>query len=148
MSIPFEGRVHARRTAPFHVQLELTHVPADCPNDEVDIEGCVVRVFRGDALLQLGDVVSFRIWVVRNGGEPTGPAFVYYDALVMASHVEAYLRGTPPRCELAAYEFTLLHAPTSTSEMTEHDLEQTYSGVVPHAPATGRNARWWEIWKR
>jgi len=148
VSIPFEGRVQARRCASFHVQLELTRVPAKCPNGEVDIEGRVVRVFRGQALLQPGALVSFLIWVVREGGEPTGPAFVYHDALQAASHAEAYLEGTPPRCRLAAYEFTLLRAATPIPAMSADDLERMYSEAMSRSAVGRRNARWWEIWKR
>lgn len=148
MSIPFEGRVQARRGAQLHVQLKLTSIPARCPNREVDIEGRVINVFRGQALLQPGALVSFPIWVVRRGGEPTGPAFVYHDALVAASHVEAYLEGTPPSCRLAAYEFTLLQAPTPIPAMSVDDLERMYSDAMSCVAVGRRNARWWVIWKR
>ena len=76
-----------------------------CPNLEVDIEGSVARVFRGQALLQPGAPVSFPIWVVRRGREPTGPAFVYHDVLVAAGHMEAYLEGTPGGTDWRRNEF-------------------------------------------
>ena len=145
MSIPIEARAQARRNAPFHVQLQLTRVPAACPNRKVEIEGRVVRTFRGEAHLRPGALVSFSLWVVRRGGEPTGPAFVYHDALVEASHMEVYLEGTPPQCRVAAYEFTLLHTPTAVPRMSDDDLERLEA--MHRSGARFRRARWWEIWK-
>lgn len=142
-----EGRVIARRGAPFHVQLELTRVPAECPNGEVQIEGRVVRVFRGEALLQPGTLVSFPLWVCNNGGEPTGPAYVYHHALVTASHMEAYLEGTPPQCRVAGYEFTLLPASSALPMIRDDDaLERTLREEMLRAAARPRGAR--EIWKQ
>src|SRR5262245_13880921 len=100
MTMGLEGRVKARQDAPVHVQLELTSVPARCPDGDASIHGRVVTVFRGQELVAPGSMVEFTIWVCRPGDEPTGPAFVYYDRLVGATHMELYLYGSPPNCDL------------------------------------------------
>lgn len=149
MTMGLEGRVLARRTAPFHVQLELTSVPAECPNQEVRIEARIVCVFRGEELLQPGSLLSFPLWVCNEGREPTGPAFVYHQALVTASYMEAYLDGTPPQYRVAAYEFTLLSEPSTLPIMRDDDdWVRTLRGEMPRVAVQPRNARWWEIWKR
>jgi hypothetical protein len=43
---------------------------------------------------------------------------------MVASHIEAYLTGNPPLCRLAAYEFTLLSAPTNEPVMSVQQLER------------------------
>jgi hypothetical protein len=119
-----ESRVLARQRAPFHVQLELAKLPAQ-PRlaKEVQIEGRVVRVFRGEAAIQLGAPVLFPLLVCERGEEPFGPPFVYYKDLVAASHIEVYLYGTPPRCTLAGpYEYVLLKEPSLDARMSVEDL--------------------------
>jgi hypothetical protein len=40
---------------------------------------------------------------------------------MQACHIEAYLHGNPPNCELAAYEFELISAPTDQPSMSEEE---------------------------
>jgi len=101
MAIGQEGRVRARKDAPYHVQLELEN------NQEVQglpvqtqVEGRVIRVFRSDGRLVSGDHVTFDIWLCQKGDEPTGPAYIYYEQFLRASHMEVYLLGDPPECTL------------------------------------------------
>jgi len=153
LSIPLEGRLRWRKTAPFHVQLELEKgsgrltVPGN-----FTVRGGVVRVFRSDGRIAPGDHVAFGLWVCRAGQEPTGPAYVYEDDLMRASHVEAYLYGTPPDCELAAYEFTLLEVPSDEPKMSIGDLEELLSRfdglkTINTADAKCHAGKWWEFWK-
>lgn len=125
MAIALEGRIEWRMTAPYHVQIHLDHTaqPLKVPGT-VSLQGEVVRVFRSDGRLKCGDRVGFEIWVCQPGDEPTGPAFVYYEHFVQASHVEVYLHGKPPNCELAAYEFALISAPTDEASMTIAQLQE------------------------
>jgi hypothetical protein len=155
--MPFEARVAARRNAPFHVQLELAKLPAQPrPGKEVQIEGRVVRVFRGGAALQLGALMVFPLWVCESGEEPTGPAYVYYKDLVAASHMEVYLYGTPPRCRLAAYEYVLLKEPSLDARMSVEELLEIMKGWKTSStepPARGsqpmqETKRWWQFWRR
>ena len=146
-----EGRLSARRSAPFHVQLELATLPTPRMPTRVHIEGRVVRIFRGDASLQLGAHVSFPLWICERGDEPTGPAYVYYKELSSASHMEAYLYGTPSQCDLAAYEFVLLDRASSEASMGVQDLEKLLEpeGLInslseSRAPQT----KWYQIWRR
>jgi hypothetical protein len=122
MAIPIQGRLTARESAPFHLQ--MTVEPRINPSGESELAGRVVRVFRTDGRLAEGDHVSFQIYVCRPGDEPTGPAYIHEEALARAAIVEAYLFGAPPSCRLAAYEFTLLIAPTDHPVMNSEELEE------------------------
>jgi hypothetical protein len=95
------------------------------------IAGKVVRAFRTDGRLAEGSRVSFEIWVCRPGDEPTGPAYIYADALAKAFFIEAYLHGTPPACELAAYEFTSVEAPTDQPVLNPAELEELLKTPYP-----------------
>src|SRR5262245_5599227 len=127
MAIPVEGRVHWRRTAPFHVQVELERaVDRERRLGEIQVHGLVIRVFRTDGRLSAGDHLEFPLWVCRRGDEPTGPAFIYEDAFVRAQYIEAYLAGDPPKCQLAAYEFCVLGRPSDQPALTAEELEETW----------------------
>ena len=141
MAIALEGRVKARREAQLHVQLELINLPAGCPESVVSIQGRITTVFRGQALARPGSVVEFPLWVCSSDNEPTGPAFVYYDRLMAATHMEAYLYGSPPKCKLAAYEFALIGGPSTTPVLSESDLVPSDTGQE----SAGRR-RWWPLW--
>ena len=125
--IPFEGRVKWRMTAPYHVQLQLERksAPSRVPSEMV-VQGHVVRVFRGDGLVAPGDLVAFRLWICQPGDEPTGPAFIYYEPFMHATHIEAYLHGTPPDCKLAGYEFEVIRAPSDKPIMSVGQLQELY----------------------
>ena len=122
MAIPIQGRLMARDQAPFHVQMTVEARTND--SGESEVTGKVVRVFRTDGRLAEGDQVSFGIYICRPGDEPTGPAYVYEEAVARAAFVEAYLFGTPPSCELAAYEFMLIAAPTDQPVMSSEEMQQ------------------------
>ena len=146
MTIGLEGRVKGRMTAPYHVQFQLDKKaePLKVPSDIV-LCGQVVRVFRSDGRLGRGDRVGFKIWVCQPGDEITGPAFIHHDAFMQASYIEAYLYGTPPDCNLAAYEFAVLSAPTDEPSMTVAQLEELAVSVA--SPAKGQSIlkkKWWK----
>lgn len=80
MVMPMEASLAARRSAPFHIQLELDKkqsVPRD--RGKTRIQGRAIRVFRSDGPLAIGDRIGFDLWVCREGDEPTGPAYIYFD---------------------------------------------------------------------
>jgi hypothetical protein len=141
MAIAPWGRAKARREAPLHLQLELTNVPAHCPESVVPIRGRVVTVFRGQALAALGSVIEFPVWVCSRDKVPTGPAFIEFASLMGATHIELYLYGTPPECKLAAYEYELLGAPSATPVLSATNLEPSVRG----RESPGRR-RWWHLW--
>jgi hypothetical protein len=125
MSIPLSGRLHWRQKAPFHVQLKLEKPSDQLPAmSVVEVEGRVVRMFRSDGRLGLGDSVAFKLWVCLPGDEPTGPAYIYHDAFVRATHMEIYLYGNPPKCEVAAYEFAVISGPSDQPTLTIQELEE------------------------
>ena len=83
--IPFEGRLGWRQTAPFHIQLELDKTEgAPRVLGETRVQGRAIRVFHTDGRLAVGDRIVFSLWVCREGDEPTGPAYIYYDAFMRA----------------------------------------------------------------
>jgi hypothetical protein len=146
MAIDLEGRIKGRMTAPFHVQLQPDKKadPLTSPS-EIVLQGQVVRVFRSDGRLGLGDRVAFKIWVCQPGDEPTGPVYVYNETFTQASHIEVYLYGLPPDCSLAAYEFAILGAPTDTPTMTVAQLQE----FAPPVPSLAKEQfvpkeKWWK----
>ena len=146
MTMGLEGRVNARTTAPYHVQLQLEgkSEPSRSPS-EVVLQGRVVRIFRGDGRLESGDCVAFKLWVCHPGDEPTGPAYIYYEPFMQATHIEAYLYGTPPNCRLAAYEFEALGGPTDEPMMTAAQLQELAVPVPCSAQEQSiLKKRWWK----
>jgi hypothetical protein len=141
--IALVGRLRARREAPLHVQLELLPFSAQPLrlDREVSIEGRVVETFRGRDLAKPGDHLSFDLWVCDRRDGPDGPSFVHYKRLMEATHLEAYLYGRPPRCQLAAHEFRLLRERSATPTMSVEELEIATGSM-------GQPGRWWEFWKR
>ena len=127
------------------------------------IQGRVVRVFRSDGRLDVGDPAGFSIWVC-DGPEsaPTGFAFIVREALTRATHIEAYLHDAPPNCELAGYEFCVVDGPLEEPALTVDGLRNGL-GVsekdepLPESmrfdesdaprPATTPRKRWWRFWK-
>ena len=149
MTITLEGRLWWRQVAPFHIQLELKKDSGESqvPRGQVRVDGCVVRVFRSDGRLALGDRVGFKLWVCQSGDEPTGPAYVYYEDFIRATHMEAYLHGTPPDYELAAYEFAILSAPSDEPTMNVRQLERLLAGFERPSLRTPKPKGWWHFWK-
>ena len=117
------------------------------PSGPVRVEGRVVRIFRSDGRLSPGDHVAFKLWVCRRGDEPTGPAYVYHEDFIRATHMEAYLHGSPPDCELAAYEFTILTAPSDEPSMNVDQLEGLLAWFEKRSLGTRKPRRWWHFWK-
>ena len=115
---------------------------------ETRVQGQAIRVFRTDGRLAVGDRVAFRLWVCREGDIPTGPAYIYYDAFVEATYLEAYLHGTPPECELAAYEFRVIDAPSDEPTLTVEELEGMLAQFerAGHTPRKHKGKRWWQVW--
>ena len=148
MAIPLEGRLWWRKTAPFHVQLELEK--SQTMPCITRFQGRAIRVFRTDGRLAIGDHVAFAIWVCQPGDEPTGPAYIYFDEFLRATHIEAYLHGAPPEFELAAYEFSVIDAPSEQPYLTIGELENMFARCKePEAgTASASNAKiWWQLWK-
>lgn len=112
------------------------------------VQGRAVRVFRTNGRLAVGDHIAFALWVCRPGDEPTGPAYIYFDELMRATLIEAYLHGTPPECELAAYEFPVIDAPSELPYLTVGELENLPVRCKEPEAGTGRASRaksWWQF---
>lgn len=89
--------------------------------------------------------MKFTLWVCQPGNEPTGPAYAYRDDFVHATHMEVYLSGSPPNCEIAAYEFILLGSPSEKPRMSIEELVALSEG--PDHRIDPRR-RWWQLWKK
>ena len=151
MAMGLEGRIYSRKTAPFHVQLELDkrqgvpRVPSI-----TRVQGRAIRVFRTNGRVAVGDHTAFALYVCRPGDEPTGPAYIYFDELMRATHIEVYLNGTPPECELAAYEFSVIDAPSEQPYLTVGELESLPSRCKQLEVDKGRASKAksrWRFWK-
>ena len=149
MAIPIQARLTARREAPFHIQMAVEKRAV--VRGEAQITGKVVRVFRTNGRLEEGDNIAWPIWVCQPGDEPTGAAYIYGDDLARASFIEAYLWGTPPACELAAYEFTLIDTPTEQPVLSPAELEKLLTNPYPRQEAVTSTVRdrvkWWQFWR-
>ena len=144
--IGLEGSIRARQNAPFHVEIELEerwHEPSDF--ESISVHGRVVRVFRGDGRLTPDDEVKFTLWVCQPGNEPTSPAYAYQDDFRRATHMEVYLSGSPPNCEIAAYEFVLLGAPSEKPRMSVEELLALSEGADQRMDPERRR---WPLWKK
>lgn len=114
MAVPWFGHLRARLDARLHVQVRLAGLPNVVVTPAlVPVAGHVVRVFRGEPTVRVGDAVQFPLPVHRPGDEIwPGPSFMRYDDLMQATHLEAYLNGDPPACELALDECIIIDGPT------------------------------------
>jgi hypothetical protein len=65
--------------------------------------------------------------------------------------MEVYLHGSPPKCELAAYEFTLLNGasdePTMSVAQLEEELRSEGEVFERGSLRTSNPKRWWQFWK-
>jgi len=136
------GRLRARHEAPFHVQLELEKTRVlECVPGDMQVSGRAVRVFRTDGRLAVGDHLAFTLWICRAGDEPTGPAYIYYDDFMGASYMEVYLYGSPPDCQLAGYELSVVDAPSDEPKLPPDEFDFWLK-------TAGGDIRWWQFWKR
>ena len=107
--------IESRTEAIYHVQFELNQESIQSQINgleekwEFHLEGPIVRLFRGDGNLEIGDRASTRLVVYKD-------AFLMFfggwsgfvpDELVTASHIEVYLHQQPPRQALGQCDFTL-----------------------------------------
>jgi hypothetical protein len=76
---------------------------------------------------------------------------MYFDAFTTARYMEVYLCGDPPRYSLAAYEFSVVSAPSEMPTLTPRDLEEQLEHFASADGITARvtrAARWWRFWSR
>jgi hypothetical protein len=110
--ISYDGILDARFHARFHVQVELTSVPSDFQTPAaIPVEGRVVRIFRGDSGLAIGDKLAFGINVCRRGDAiPIGSSYMSYENFLSGRYMEVFLNGFPPAVH--AIDGVVLSAPT------------------------------------
>ena len=143
-----DRRIDFRRTAPFHLQVQLETDSESLRH--ILVHGHVVRVFRSDGRIVLGDRIAFRLWVCERGKEPTGEAYVYRDEFGRSTHMELYLHGSPPKWEIVGYEFMLLDSPSESPHMTLRDLEESGARLgeaEKNSPQAPKAPKWWQFWR-
>jgi hypothetical protein len=109
----------ARHEARFHLQVAVRAVEPNVrtPGDAA-VETEVVRVFRGGDAIGVGDTVRFVVSVLspRNMWDEVpvgGTIWTDYAALTRASHIEVFLNGDPPECEVALWQLEIIPAATT-----------------------------------
>lgn len=146
MAVDTRQRLRGRREARFHVQLEIARTLPGARHDELIAEGRVVRVFRGDDQLRVGQAVELVVPVFRPGElVAPGKAHLPHEAIAGAAFLEAYLDGDPPRCSITLDEVAVIPAPSSEPVLTPAELE-----AVLARGEGGRSSarRWWRFWRR
>jgi hypothetical protein len=114
MAVPYIGHLRARLRARFHVQVRVSPPPTEFRTPAVvPVGGRVVRVFRGGGAVRVGDEVRFAVPVCRQG-DPIWPGyeFAWYDDFMRTTHLEVYLDGEPPACEVALDEWVAINGPS------------------------------------
>ena len=126
MAIPYVGRLSARSRARFHVQVKLSSLLGDFQTPAaIPVEGSVVRIFRGDSSLSIGDKLAFHVNVCRREDRiPCGPAYMSYETFLQARYLETFLDGTPP-CVEAIDLGLILSAPTRKPQLPGSRLAYT-----------------------
>jgi hypothetical protein len=96
----------ARRAARFHLQVEVTQVAGrenaspGAPSWPAHVAAQVVRVFRGQESIHVGDSVEFDVWVDADNIPPrVGTPHLSASALSGARYLEVFLGGDPPHCQ-------------------------------------------------
>ena len=120
MAIPLSERKKARDAATYHVQVELLDVPGGFaqPYGNLGVQGRVVRIFKGDSRLKIGDRVEFSVAIVVDpecllDGGLTLP----YDELLRARYLEVCLNGVPPRCNTVIDLHDIVPEPTDSPQI-------------------------------
>ena len=120
MSLAPETYLRARKLARFHVQVKLedARLPSSYPG-EARIIAIVVRLFRGNEGLAVGDRVTFDLCVVQHMDQiPTSGEWWTLAARVSAGQLmEAFLDGEPPDCKLAHWQSMLIDADSAEPQM-------------------------------
>ena len=116
-----ETYLEARRSAQHHVQVEITAIslPSELPGSAT-IRARVGTVFRSTAGLSADDSLEFGVSVTRSMDDvPTGAVcWTLAEVLAEGRWLEAFLNGSPPNCEVAAWQSEPIGGPTSRPTMS------------------------------
>jgi hypothetical protein len=136
--LPPDVYLQARRSAAYHVQVELLNVPKEMPQlGRVRLSAKVVRAFRGGRQVRMGSRVSFEVSVCGpNADVPVGGT-VWTDSghLAAARFMEVFLDGNPPDLHIPLGESRIIDVPSRTPRMGVWDWEpswkDTFVAVLP-----------------
>lgn len=124
--MPLETYLRARRSAPYHVQVELVEAPRELPElGHVRISARVVRVFRGSSRLRAGDGVAFELSVCNRGAHapPGGTWWTPAEKLAKARFMEVFLEGALPTCQVSLWQSQIVEVPSRRPQMGLWKLE-------------------------
>jgi hypothetical protein len=118
----------------------------------MSLETRVLKVYRSDGTLKVGDCVNFAEYVMREGDEIPcgGTRWKRHDEVWNARYLEAFLNGEPPSCEVALCQSVMLSAPTDCPQMDGWypDVairQRALRASWEEGKAAGR--RWWQFWR-
>ncbi len=125
--MPGPAYTESRLRAKYHVQVEIERRDIDQTPACVPVSCRVHRIFRGDALLTVGDTVRFSVAVFREYDDipAGGDRWMHYDVFEQATYLEVFLDGTPPDCKVARsqrYPITRLSDTPQIAVPTEEEL--------------------------
>lgn len=148
MAIDAIQRLRARREATYHVQVKIISLGAAPPTvGEIVVQGRITRVFRTNNRLKEGDSISFALPVLREGGHhPPGRDYFLHSHLVEATHLEAYLDGEPPHCEVCMDECSVIPGPSTSPTMSIRELETSLGAKLASQAEQPKMKRWWKFW--
>ena len=117
--LPLSHYEQARRDAEFHVQVKIRHVQSNVATPgQARVDAEVIRIFRGQHALKLGDAVRFVVSVL-TGNENFkdvpfgGTIWTNYNDLQAAKYLEVFLDGLPPECAVALWQLVIIDSPSA-----------------------------------
>jgi len=120
-----ETYLRARRTARFHVQVQIREVqlPSEYPG-EARVVALVDQVFRGNDHLACGEQIKFRLSVIEHLDQmqTDGTMWVLAHRVVAGQLLEVFLNGAPPDCEVALWQSALIERVSLEPQMTLDEL--------------------------
>jgi hypothetical protein len=145
----------AAKASRFHLQVKT---------ERVDSEGLVlarvVRIFRGQEAIRIGEAIEFGVPVRERDDGPPGSHYLVYSRLLQAKYLEVFLNGEPPKFGNLGFLMPVIIAAQSAKPVTnlpEGDLgadplaadrEPSVPDTVKNLPPLPRRRRWWQFWKR
>lgn len=128
----------ARRDAEFHVQVEIRHVQRNVATPgQACVDADVIRIFRGQHALKLGDAVRFVVSVL-TGNESLddvpigGTIWTNYNNLQEARYLEVFLDGLPRECAVALWQLAIIDSPSDLQHLDcmPHETRKRHSGLL------------------
>lgn len=136
--LPLSHYEQARRDAEFHVQVEIRHVQRNVATPgQARVDANVIRIFRGQHALKLGDAVRFVVSVL-TGNESLdnvpigGTIWTNYNNLPATRFLEVFLDGLPPECAVALWQLSIIDSLSDLPhfDCMPHVTRKSHSGLL------------------